>query len=149
MEQKSLYNRKPVTRSFIMLCFIRALHRKGKLTKARAVWKSIIKGLLSREKSNPWPLILAALRRVAPLVDLRDIRIARSKYQVPTPIRTKRSISLAANWIIESAGGRHKGGAISSEIVGVCEGVGKSLKLRQNWQATARKKMRYVRYRWH
>lgn len=106
----------------------------------------MLKDLLTKKRQNPWNVILAVVYRVAPLVDLCKIKVAKNYYQIPVPIRTQRSVSLAVSWITEL--NLRKGSDLSDEIIKIYEGKSTVLERRKEWEGLARRKMIHARYRW-
>lgn len=110
--------------------FINYIMKKGKKAKAR---KIVYQSLSSFDK--PIRTLKKALTRAGPDMEVTSRRIGGANYQVPRPVNSQRSQTLAMRWIIEAA--RQKKGApmhkrLAQEIKSTSQGEGAAIKKKEN-----------------
>jgi small subunit ribosomal protein S7 len=154
MEQKKIilkYNKKK-SPFRISAIFKQSFLKKGKKTKAEALWLNVLKKLKRKDqKKNPYTSIFKALLKISPLIDLRSLRRGRTTYQIPVPIRNKRRFALGVKWLIEESLKEKKSSFLEALVVKILEaekGQGNLIEQKRTWHKTARSKMLYLRYRW-
>ena len=83
--------------------FINVVMLRGqRLTAQQAVYGAF--EIVEKELKQPaLPVFEAALKNVAPLVEVRSKRIGGATYQVPVEVRPERKRALAMRWIIGAA----------------------------------------------
>lgn len=93
----------PRYNSAIIAKFINQIMQRGKKTVAQ----SIVYGAFDivKEKSGQDPLTVfdAAMKNVAPILEVKSKRVGGSNYQIPVEVRGERRIALAMRWLIGAA----------------------------------------------
>jgi small subunit ribosomal protein S7 len=69
---------------------------------AREVYACLTK-IKAETKQEPTVFLSQAIDNIKPKVEVRPKRIGGAVYQVPTPVRPHRQMSLAIRWLVESA----------------------------------------------
>jgi len=82
--------------------FINLLMRGGKKNIAKKIFLNTLV-LVQSENKHPIQVLVSAINNIEPVVEIRSIRMRRTTYQVPNPLKKTRRISLALKWIIQSA----------------------------------------------
>ena len=84
--------------------FINCLMHRGKKSVAQDIFYRAMDLVTERlDKEDPLEIFETALANVAPIIEVRSRRIGGMTYQVPTEVSSKRRISLAIRWLLESA----------------------------------------------
>lgn len=133
--------------------FVRRIMVSGKKHKAENIYKNCIKkidfaGKPANSSSN---IIPQALSNVAPILEVRSLRIAGSTYKIPFPINEKRQYSLGVSWIVKSARSRSERGMVNrlaGELMDASKGVGASVRKRNELHKTAEANRAFAHYRW-
>ena len=97
-------------------------------------------GKLPKEFENALQVFDAAIKTVAPQLEVRGRRIGGANYQVPYPVRGDRKYALAFRWIIEAAKnkkGKPMAKRLAEEFVDIVNGEGASLKKKNDVQRMA------------
>ena len=132
--------------------FIKSFLKSGKKSKAERLWISLLKNLKKEKKErNPYHSIFKALIKTSPLTDLRSLRIGRTTYQIPVPLRFKKRLGLGCKWLIEEAVKEKNLKLDESLVLKIKEaeaGHGGAIAKKEVWHKTARSKIRYLRFRW-
>lgn len=154
MEQKKIilkYNKKKSPFK-ISAIFTQSFLKKGKKTKATALWLNVLKTLKKKDnKRNPYISIFKALLKISPLVDLRSLRRGRTTYQIPVPVRNQRRFAMGIKWLIEESLKGKKTSfpeTLAIKILEAEKGEGNLVEQKKTWHKSARSKMLYLRYRW-
>ncbi len=89
--------------SILVSQFINKLMQDGKKATARTIVYGALKDLEEATHRPGLEAFDAALKNVAPQVEVRSKRIGGATYQVPVEVRHDRKMALASRWIIEAA----------------------------------------------
>jgi len=106
-----------------------------------------------REKTGKDPLEVfeEAMKNVMPVVEVRPRRVGGANYQVPMEVRPDRRQSLALRWIVKYArerGGRSMEEKLAAEIMDAANGVGASVKKKEDTHKMAEANKAFAHYRW-
>ncbi len=83
--------------------FINSVLKQGKKHLARRIVYDAIAIAEERSKANGLDVFRKAVNNVKPLLEIRARRVGGATYQIPTEVRSDRSIALAIRWIITYA----------------------------------------------
>ena len=90
----------PKYQSVVVAKLINYAMRSGKkLACAKQVYLALDK-LKAESKQEPLTILEQALDTIKPKVEVRPRRIGGAVYQVPTPVRGNRQLSLAIRWLV-------------------------------------------------
>jgi small subunit ribosomal protein S7 len=107
---------------------------RGKKSVAERIIYKAFEILKDKTKQDPRHIFNKAIKKVAPLVEVRGKRVGGANYQVPFQVRGERRYFLACNWIIKAANDR-KGRAMAEklaiEILDASNGEGTAVKKRE------------------
>ena len=93
----------PTYQSVVVAKLINYAMRHGKkLGSSKQVYLAMSK-LKSDSKQEPLIVLEQALDAIKPKVEVRPRRIGGAVYQVPTPVRGNRQLSLAIRWLVSAA----------------------------------------------
>jgi small subunit ribosomal protein S7 len=114
--------------------FINYIMKGGKKTAAEKVVYGAFEIVKRETKQDPRHVFNKAIKRVAPLVEVRGKRVGGSNYQVPFQVRGERRFNLACRWMIEAANvrkGKPMAEKLSAEILDAAKGEGTAVKKRE------------------
>lgn len=80
--------------------------KSGKKSVAARHVYTAFAALQEKHQKDPLEVFETALRNLTPQMEVRSRRVGGAAYQVPTPIRPRRGISLALRWLVQGAGKR-------------------------------------------
>lgn len=89
-----------------LLKFINYVMKEGKKTLALKIMNNVFEDIKSKGHKNPEEVFEKALENVMPKIEVRPKRVGGSIYQVPQEVKSRRSLALAARWILASAHGK-------------------------------------------
>jgi small subunit ribosomal protein S7 len=121
----------------------------------RSVAERIVYGALegARDKSGADPVITLkrALDNVKPTLEVRSRRVGGATYQVPVEVRPGRSTTLALRWIIQYSRSRREKTMterLMNELLDASNGLGASVKRREDTHKMADSNKAFAHYRW-
>jgi small subunit ribosomal protein S7 len=141
----------PVYGSPVVTSLVNKVLRDGK----RSVAERIVYGALEgcREKSGNDPVITLkrALDNVKPTLEVRSRRVGGATYQVPIEVRAGRSSTLALRWLVSFARQRREKTMterLMNELLDASNGLGASVKRREDMHKMAESNKAFAHYRW-
>ncbi len=117
--------------SVVLAKFINNIMTRGKKSVARKVVYAAFAKMEEQTKQPPLTVFEAALKNVAPVVEVKSRRVGGSNYQVPIEVTPKRRQALAFRWIINAARskkGRPMAIKLAEELVLASTGQGDAMK---------------------
>ena len=131
------------------------LTNKVLLDGKKSVAESIVYGAFDiiEEKtgSDPLSVFKKAMDNVRPTLEVKPKRVGGSTYQVPMEVNARRSTTLAIRWIVGYARGRREhtmADRLASEIMDAANGIGASVKKREDLYKMAEANRAFSHYRW-
>ena len=92
-----------------------------------------------------------ALGNVMPMLELKVRRVGGANYQVPVEVSADRKLTLGLRWIVNYARLRHEKTMeqkLANEIMDAANGVGASVKKRDDTHRMAEANKAFAHYRW-
>ncbi|NCP16163.1 30S ribosomal protein S7 [bacterium] len=126
------------------------LTRGKKSTATRVMYDSLD---LIKERSggkNPVEVFDAALKNVAPVMEVRPRRVGGATYQVPMEVPPARRTTLAIRWILSSArarGGKSFAEKLADELMDAAKNEGASIRKREETHKMAEANRAFSHYR--
>ena len=121
----------------------------------RSVAESIVYGAFDivAEKTGEDALSVfkKAMENVRPSVEVKPRRVGGATYQVPTEVNSRRSTTLAIRWIVGSSRARKERSMaqrLAAEIMDASNGLGASVKKREDVYKMAESNRAFSHYRW-
>ncbi len=114
--------------------FINYIMRRGKKTVAQKIVYGAFDIIKEQTKQDPRHVFNRAIKKVAPLLEVRGRRIGGANYQIPYQVRGDRRFTLGCRWIIEAAKarkGKSMAEKLAAEIMDAANGEGAAVKKRE------------------
>jgi len=142
----------PVYRSVVVTQLVNKVLMQGK----RSVSEHIVYEALDvvRDKSGspePIAILKRAVENVKPSLEVKSRRVGGATYQVPVEVRPRRANTLAIRWLVGySRQRREKTMALrlANELLDASNGVGASVKRREDMHKMAESNKAFAHYRW-
>lgn len=96
----------PKYRSTLIAKFINHIMQRGKKSVAQGIVYGAFDIVKEKSKQDPLTVFDAAMKNVAPILEVKSKRVGGANYQVPIEVRGERRIALAMRWIIDAAAGK-------------------------------------------
>ena len=140
-----IYNSKMVTR------LVNTIMLDGK----KGIAQSILYGAFDRIKEatgrEPIDVFNDAMENIMPVLEVRSRRIGGQNYQVPVEVRPERKTTLGLRWLINYArlrGEKTMEEKLAKEIMDAANGVGASVKKREDTHKMAEANKAFAHYKW-
>jgi len=92
-----------------------------------------------------------AIENLKPRIEVRSKRVGGATYQVPTPVNSKRQLSLAMRWLrdaIRTRNGRATSHRAAEELINAYNGEGEAMRTRENVHRMAEANRAFAHFAW-
>lgn len=123
----------------------------GKKTVAQSIVYTAMEGTREKTGVDPVQTLKKALENVKPAVEVRSRRVGGATYQVPIEVKPARSITLAMRWLVSFSRDRREktmAERLQNEILDASNGLGASVKKREDTHRMAEANRAFAHYRW-
>jgi small subunit ribosomal protein S7 len=131
--------------------FINNLMYNGKKSLAERIFYAALEILGERSTRNSIEVFEQALRNATPVLEVKPRRVGGSTYQVPVEIKGERRQALAIRWLLQSARkrpGKSMAEKLANELLDTANGVGTTIKKREDTHRMAESNRAFAHYRW-
>jgi small subunit ribosomal protein S7 len=144
-------NPDPVYRSVLVTQLVNKILLRGKRSLAETIVYDAMKIVEERTGSEPLSTVKRAVENVKPALEVKSRRVGGATYQVPVEVRPRRANTLAIRWIIGFARARREktmAERLAAELLDAANGLGASVKRRDDMQKIAESNKAFAHYRW-
>ena len=123
----------------------------GKKSTAEAIVYGALEGCREKTGTDPVVTLKRALDNVKPTLEVRSRRVGGATYQVPVEVKAGRSTTLALRWLINYSRARREKTMterLMNEILDASNGLGASVKKREDTHKMAESNKAFAHYRW-
>jgi small subunit ribosomal protein S7 len=141
----------PVYRSLLVTQIVNKVMLHGKKSTAETIVYDAMKMVETKTGSEGLTTVKRAVENVKPPLEVRSRRVGGATYQVPVEVRPRRATTLAIRWIVENARDRREktmAECLANEILDASNGLGASMKKRDDMQKMAESNKAFAHYRW-
>ena len=141
----------PVYGSVLIQKFINKIMEKGKKNLAEKIVYCAMEEVKKKVNKDPLEVFEKALENVTPFLVVKPRRVGGATYQVPVEVPKVRAQALAMQWIREVS--RERPGksmiqSLAAELIDAYNGVGSSIKKREDLHKTAEANRAFAHFRW-
>ena len=141
----------PVYNSPVVTQLINKVLLDGKRSTAEAIVYGALEGCREKTGTDPVATLKRALDNVKPTLEVRSRRGGGATYQVPVEVKAGRSTTLALRWLISYSRQRREKTMterLMNEILDASNGLGASVKKREDTHKMAESNKAFAHYRW-
>ena len=141
----------PVYRSLLITQLVNKVMLHGKKSTAQSIVYDAMKAIEIKTGGESLAAVKRAIDNVMPPLEVRSRRVGGATYQVPVEVRPRRATTLAIRWIVENARSRREktmAECLSAELMDASNGLGASMKKRDDMQKMAESNKAFAHYRW-
>ena len=141
----------PVYDSPLVTQLINKILLDGKKTVAEAIVYGALEGCREKNGQDPVVTLKAALDNIRPSLEVRSRRVGGATYQVPIEVKPGRSTTLALRWLVGYSRARREHTMterLMNEILDASNGLGASVKRREDTHKMAESNRAFAHYRW-
>ena len=136
--------------SEVVARFINMVMKSGK----KSIAEKIVYGamdVIGEKNADTLALVEKALANVAPAVEVKSRRVGGATYQVPIEVKPGRQTTLALRWLVSFSRARREKTMterLMNEILDASNGLGASVKRREDTHKMAEANRAFAHYRW-
>jgi len=141
----------PIYRSLLVTQLTNKVMLHGKKRVAEKIVYDAMKVVEEKTGSEPLATVKRAVENVKPPLEVRSRRVGGATYQVPVEVRPRRATTLAIRWLVDYSRDRREktmAECLANELLDAANGLGASIKKRDDMQKMAESNKAFAHYRW-
>jgi small subunit ribosomal protein S7 len=141
----------PVYNSLVVTQLINKILQRGKRTLAENIVYDAMKIIEEKTGAEPLSTVKRAIDNVKPQLEVKSRRVGGATYQVPIEVRPRRASTLAIRWIVTFSRARRERSMaerLANELLDASNGVGSSVKRKDDTHRMAEANKAFAHYRW-
>ena len=141
----------PLYRSVLVTQLVNKVLLRGKRSVAEKIVYDAMDLIAAKSGQEALGVVKKAVDNVKPPLEVRSRRVGGATYQVPVEVRPRRANTLAIRWIVGFSRSRREktmAQRLAAELLDAANGVGASVKRRDDLQKMAESNKAFAHYRW-
>ncbi len=141
----------PIYKSILVTQVVNKILQHGKRSTAEAIVYDALKVVKEKTGDEPVEALKRAIENIKPQLEVRSRRVGGATYQVPVEVRPRRSNTLAIRWVVGFARDRRErtmAERLANEILDASNGIGASVKRKEDLHKMAESNKAFAHYRW-
>jgi small subunit ribosomal protein S7 len=141
----------PVYRSVLVTQITNKILQRGKKTTAESIVYEALDIVGQKTDGDALSALKRAVDNVKPQLEVKSRRVGGATYQVPVEVRPRRSNTLAIRWIVGYSRQRRErtmAERLAGELLDANNGIGSSVKRKEDVHKMAESNKAYAHYRW-
>ncbi|MDQ3717222.1 MAG: 30S ribosomal protein S7 [Actinomycetota bacterium] len=141
----------PVYSSPLVTQLVNKVLQAGKKSLAERIVYGAMEGCRDKTGTDPVVTLKRALDNVKPALEVKSRRVGGATYQVPIEVKPGRSTTLALRWLVGFSKQRREKTMIErlqNELLDASNGLGASVKRREDTHKMAESNKAFAHYRW-
>ena len=141
----------PVYSSPLITQLVNKILSRGKKSTAESIVYGALNGTKDKSGTDPIITLKKALENIKPTVEVKSRRVGGATYQVPFEVKPARATALALRWLVDFSRVRREKSMterLMNEILDASNGLGASVKKREDTHKMAEANKAFAHYRW-
>jgi small subunit ribosomal protein S7 len=141
----------PVHRSVLVTQIINKVLLSGKKNVAERIVYDALEIVAEKTGGDPVAALKRAVDNVRPQLEVKSRRVGGATYQVPVEVRPRRATTLAIRWLVGFSRDRRERSMaerLANELLDASNGIGASVKRREDMHKMAESNRAFAHYRW-
>jgi small subunit ribosomal protein S7 len=141
----------PIYRSVLVTQVVNKVLLRGKRSTAERIVYGALDVIAEKTGGDPVATLKRAIENVKPQLEVRSRRVGGATYQVPVELRPRRATTLAIRWVVGYSRQRREktmAERLANELLDASNGVGASVKRREDLHKMADSNKAFAHYRW-
>ena len=141
----------PVYGSPLVTQLVNKILVDGKKSTAERIVYGALEQARDKTGTDPVVTLKRALDNVKPTLEVKSRRVGGATYQVPIEVRAGRSTTLALRWLVQYSRARREKTMterLMNELLDASNGLGASVKRREDTHKMAESNKAFAHYRW-
>jgi small subunit ribosomal protein S7 len=149
--QRRDLNPDPIYRSLLVTQLINKVMLSGKRSVAEKIVYDALTTVEEKTGAEPIATLKRAIDNVKPPLEVKSRRVGGATYQVPVEVKPRRATTLAIRWTVDFSRKRREktmAQCLANELMDAANGLGASIKRRDDMQKMAESNKAFAHYRW-
>jgi small subunit ribosomal protein S7 len=141
----------PIYRSVLVTQVVNKVLLRGKRSTAERIVYGALDIIAEKTGGDPVSTLKRAIENVKPQLEVKSRRVGGATYQVPVELKPRRANTLAIRWIVGYSRQRREktmAERLANELLDASNGVGASVKRREDMHKMAESNKAFAHYRW-
>ena len=141
----------PIYKSKVVTKLINQIMQDGKKGTAQRILYDAFDMVAEKTGEDAMTVFEKAMNNIKPALEVKSKRVGGANYQVPVEVKPARAQALAFRWLINYArlrNGHSMAENLANEIIDASNGVGASVKKREDTHKMAEANKAFAHYRW-
>jgi small subunit ribosomal protein S7 len=141
----------PIYQSVLVTQMVNKVLQRGKRSTAERIVYDALSTIESKTGSEPIATLKRAVDNIKPQLEVRSRRVGGATYQVPVEVRPRRANTLAVRWLVGFSRDRRErtmAERLANEILDASNGIGASMKRKEDLHKMAESNKAFAHYRW-
>ena len=141
----------PIYRSVLVTQIVNKVLVRGKRSLAERIVYESLDIIAQKTGGEPVATLKRAIDNVKPQLEVKSRRVGGATYQVPVEVRPRRATTLAIRWVVSFSRGRRErtmAQRLANELLDASNGIGASVKRREDMHKMAESNKAFAHYRW-
>ncbi|HEY1739822.1 MAG TPA: 30S ribosomal protein S7 [Acidimicrobiia bacterium] len=141
----------PIYRSVVVTQVVNKVMERGKRSRSEAIVYAALREIEAKTQQEPVTVLKRAVENVRPALEVKSRRVGGATYQVPMEVRPRRATTLAIRWIVGFSRQRRErtmAERLAAELMDASNGIGASIKRREDLQKMAESNKAFAHFRW-
>jgi small subunit ribosomal protein S7 len=141
----------PIYKSVLVTQVVNKVLLRGKKSTSERIVYEAMTIMETKTGTEPLPVLKRAIENVKPQLEVRSRRVGGATYQVPVEVRPRRANTLAIRWVVNNARQRRErtmAERLANELLDAANGIGASVKRREDLHKMAESNKAFAHYRW-
>ena len=141
----------PVYESTLVSQLVNRVLLDGKKSLAERIVYNALEGVREKTSQDPVSVLKRALDNIRPSLEVRSRRVGGATYQVPVEVKPARANTLSLRWLTDFSRARREktmAERLANEILDASNGLGASVKRREDTHKMAEANKAFAHYRW-
>ena len=141
----------PIYGSVLVTKIVNKILVRGKRSTAEKIVYDALTQIEQKTGAEPIATLKRAIENIKPQLEVKSRRVGGATYQVPVEVRAPRANTLAIRWLVGFSRQRREktmAERLSNELLDASNGIGASVKRREDMHKMAESNKAYAHYRW-
>ena len=141
----------PIYKSVLVTQIVNKVLVRGKRSTAERIVYEALEIIEAKTETEPISTLKRAIDNIKPQLEVKSRRVGGATYQVPIEVRPRRANTLAIRWMVGYSRQRREktmAERLANELLDASNGIGASVKRREDMQKMAESNRAFAHYRW-
>lgn len=141
----------PLYKSKVVTKLINQIMLDGKKGTAQTILYKAFDMVKEKTNEEPMEVFNKALENIKPALEVKTRRVGGANYPVPIEVKAERAQALGLRWLVQYSrlrGGHSMAENLANELIDAANGVGASVKKREDTHKMAEANKAFAHYRW-